>query len=95
MNARRALAACLAGTTLALAMFAAGHVHGVSDPHTHHTLLDFLIFAQAHVGFLIAISLWVLFALAVAGRTCVDHGPVLGRRSTHASCSRSPPVFQA
>jgi len=95
MNTRRALAAGLAGTTLALAVFAAGHVHGVSDPHTHHTFLDFLIFAQAQTGFLIAIALWALFALAAAGRACVDPGPVLGHRSAHAYGSRSPPVFQA
>lgn len=85
------LALCLAVTVLALSVFAVSHVHGVSDPHTHHSLLDFLIFAQSHTGFLIAVAVWILFVLAAFGRIWSDAHPASPRRIEYLLHSRAPP----
>lgn len=78
-------------TVLALAVFTVSHIHGVSDPHTHHSLVDFLIFAQAQSGFLVACLLAILFVLAAIGRVGDE-----SHRSRHdgprrACPSRAPP----
>jgi hypothetical protein len=67
MTARRHLAVALACTTVALAIFTVSHFHGLSDPQTHHSRLDGLLFAQGQSGFLIALPLSILFAPGGAG----------------------------
>ncbi len=79
-------------TVLALAVFTASHIHGVSDPHAHHSLVDFLIFAQAHSGFLVACLLAILFVFMTVGRI---RGESRGTRRDglmHAFPCRAPPL---
>jgi predicted cobalt transporter CbtA len=88
---RHRLAQCLVVTVLALSVFSVSHVHGVSDPHTHHSLLDFLIFAQAQTGFLIAVLVWILFVLATLGLVRGGADPAWSSRTEPTLRSRAPP----
>lgn len=88
---RRGLALGLAVAVLALAVFAVSHVHGVSDPRTHHHLLDLLIFAQSHSGFLLVLPVWILLVLAATGRVWPSAHPPRPFRFAYACCSRAPP----
>ncbi len=87
----RGLALGLAVMVLAVAVFAVSHVHGVSDPRTHHHLLDLLIFAQSHSGFLLVPTVWILLVLAAAGRAWPAAHPPRPFRFAYACRSRAPP----
>ncbi len=84
----------LAVAVVALSIFSVSHIHGVSDPHTTHHLLDFLFFAQAHTGFLITIALWVLFILAAIGNVWRHPQPARPSLLGSSALSRAPPSFQ-
>jgi|GEM_PF-5786695 len=93
VRVRRRLSIGLILTVLAFAAFTVSHVHGVSDPHTHHTLVDFLIFAQAQSGFLVAGVLAIVFLLMFAGRVPGESRRTPHDRRTHACPSRAPPTL--
>ncbi len=87
----RNLALALAVAVVALSVFSVSHIHGVSDPHTSHHLLDFLFFAQAHAGFLITIAWWILFVLSASGRVWRPAHPVWPSLAGSSALSRAPP----
>jgi len=74
-----------------LAVFTPSHIHGVSDPDTHHSIVDYVIFAQAQVGFL-GVVLLLVFFVCVITRWPVPAAPRLaGSRSSLPDSIRSPP----
>ncbi len=95
VRVRRGLSIGLILTVLALAAFTVSHVHGVSDPHAHHSLVDFLIFAQAHSGFLVAGVLAIVFVLTCAGRVPGESRRTPHDGRAHACPSRAPPALPA
>jgi hypothetical protein len=93
IRVRPSLAIALACTTVALAVFTVSHLHGLSDPQTHHSHLDGLLFAQGQSGFLIALPLSIVLALALTERVCAVTHQARPRLLPDTCSARAPPLL--
>lgn len=89
---RSRVALVLIGTLIALTIFTVSHIHGVSDPGTHHSFIDHLIFAQACAGFLIALAGLAIFLRAALGGPPAASAWTPAPRAGTPCPTRSPPV---